>query len=300
MSWGEPPPGKPVLRPNDSPGHPLAPWFEHSRRRRREHYAARTGENKPRRRAAVLTIVQNESIFFPIWLGYYSKFFAPEDIYVLDHESADGSTDGGGFVRIPVTHSTFDNTWMVSMVEHHQRKLLQRYEVVMVVDVDEIVAPDPTMCTLAEYLARFDEEWVNCLGYELIHMKDTEPPFRSEMPVLEQRAHWFPNDAYSKPSIATVPLSWRPGFHGRADYQFSFDPDLRLIHLHRMDYEICKARHRRWRSKRWNERDLEAGWGVHNRVTEDAEFERWFYGESVRGGLPIAPEQIPAAWKRVV
>ena len=47
-------------------------------------------------------MVYNEAVFLPIWLRYYSRFFAPDDIYVLDHESTDGSTSGSGFVRIPV------------------------------------------------------------------------------------------------------------------------------------------------------------------------------------------------------
>ena len=55
---------------------------------------------------AVLTMVYNESVFLPIWLRYYSRFFAPEDIYVLDHQSDDGSTNGGGFVRVPLEHET--------------------------------------------------------------------------------------------------------------------------------------------------------------------------------------------------
>ena len=46
-----------------------------------------------RKRRAVVTIVHNEPVFLPIWLGYYSRFFAAEDIYVLDNESTDGSTD---------------------------------------------------------------------------------------------------------------------------------------------------------------------------------------------------------------
>ena len=34
---------------------------------------------------AVVTMAQNENIFLPVWWKYYSRFFAPEDIYVLDH-----------------------------------------------------------------------------------------------------------------------------------------------------------------------------------------------------------------------
>lgn len=296
MSWGAPP--KTVLQPDDSPDHYLAPWFDFKRREREEHYASR-GSKRPQR-SAVLTITHNEPIFMPIWVRYYSQFFAAEDMYVLDHETTDGSTDMPGFVRIPISHDKFDNTWMVSTVEHHQRELLERYDVVLVVDVDEIVAPNPRWGTLADYLARFDEEWVNCLGYEVIHMKDEEPPFQPDRPVLEQRKHWFANDAYDKPSIATVPLRWKPGFHGRADNHFNFDPDLRLIHLHRLDYDICHARHRKWTAKTWNEEDLQEGWGTHNRVTEDEEFERWFFQDSALERIKVLPEVIPQAWKGVV
>jgi hypothetical protein len=288
--WGEPPPGDPVLEPGDSPDHPLAPWFAHFRERRREHHAA--AAPGPPRRSAVLTIAQNESVFLPIWLRYYSRFFGPEDIHVLDHGSTDGSTDAGGFVRIPVSHPTFDNEWMVATVEEHQRRLLESYDVVLVVDTDEIVAPNPGHGTLADYLARFSEEWVNCLGYELVHKPDEEPPFRPELPVLRQRGYWFHNVVYDKPAIATVPLSWRPGFHRRADYGFNLDPDLRLIHLHRMDYEICKARHRRWTERTWNPRDVAEGWGVHNRVVEDEEFDRWF--------RDVDAERIPETWLDLV
>jgi Glycosyl transferase family 2 len=289
-----------VLEAHDTPGHPLAPWFEYKRRLRREHYAARERRRGAPRRSAILTIVQNEPVFFPIWLRYYSRFFEPEHIYVLDHESTDGSTAGNGFVRVPVSHDTFDNRWMVATIEDHQRRLLERYDVVVVVDVDEIIAPEPTWGTLGDYLARFDEEWVNCLGYEVVHIKDEEPPLRPDRPVLEQRRYWYPNDAYDKPSIATVPLRWKPGFHARADYHFNFDPDLRLIHLHRVDYELCLSRHRKWRARTWNPRDLEAGWGVHNRITDDADFERWFYEDSAVDGVPIRLEEIPAPWRRVV
>ena len=72
-------------------------------------------------------------------------------------------------------------------------------------------------------------------------------------------------------------MSWEPGFHMRSDGQLNLDPDLYLVHLHRMDYEICLARHRWRRERSWNQRDLDAGWAVHNRITEEEEFERWFY-----------------------
>ena len=284
------------LEPDDSPDHPMAAWFSDVRARRRERTAARPAVDGPRRRA-VVTIVHNEPVFLPIWLAYYSRFFAPEDIYVLDHESSDGSSLGPGFVRIPVTHDTVDHTWMVDRIEELQHDLLGSYDMVLVSDVDEIVIPHPRAGTLDEYLDRFDEEWVNCLGYELLHMRDSEPPLRPELPILDQRGWWFFNDAYDKAALATVPMSWRPGFHGRKDFHFNLDPDLRLVHLHRMDYDMCLERHRIRSRRPWAELDRSKNWAIHNRVTEDREFRRWFYEDSCFANLEINPERISPTWR---
>ena len=288
------PEGPVVLEPQDSPGHPLAPWFAGCRQYRRERYASRPGRRRSR---AVITMVHNEPVFLPIWLGYYSRWFRPEDIYVLDNETTDGSTERDGFVRVPVAHDRVDHTWMVRTIEELQQELVDRYDVVLVTDVDEIVTPVPECGTLAEYLDRFDEEYVNCLGYEILHRPTEEPPLDLARPVLDQRGWWFINDGYDKAALATVPMRWRPGFHGREDYGFNPDPDLRLVHLHRMDYELCRERHRTRRRRAWAEEDVRLRWATHNRLTEDAEFDRWFHADSGFEGIPIAPERIPASWR---
>ena len=285
-----------VLETDDSPHHPMAAWFSDIRARRRKRYAARPAPSGPRRRA-LITIVHNEPVFLPIWLGYYSRFFGPEDIYVLDHESTDGSSRRPGFVRIGVEHEHVDHSWMVETIEGLQHELLDRYDMVLVTDVDEIVVPHPRAGTLGDYLDRFNEDWVNCLGYELLHMRDSEPPLALDRPILDQRGHWFYNDGYDKAALATVPMSWRPGFHGRTDFHFNLDPDLRLVHLHRMDYEICLARHRQRSRRDWAPLDARERWAIHNRVTEDAEFERWFYEDSCFPNLEIQPERISATWR---
>jgi hypothetical protein len=294
----EPPPGEPVVEAHDSPAHPLVRWFEHARgeRRKRRRRPAASG---PRRSRAVITMVHNEPVFLPLWLRYYSRFFRPEEIHVLDNETTDGSTDREGFVRIPIEHGTVDHTWMVRTIEDLQRDLLGRYDMVLVTDVDEIVVPAPAVGTLGDYLDRFDEEWVNCLGYELLHMKDSEPPLDLDRPVLQQRGWWFFNGAYDKAALATEPMRWRPGFHGREDFHYRFDPDLRLIHLHRMDYDICLERHRTRRHKPWAPEDARRRWASHNRITDEREFERWFYEDSCFEGFKIRPEPIPASWRGV-
>lgn len=281
----------------DSRVHPLSEFFDGLRQSRQEHRRP-PGE---RSTCAVQTIVRDEAVMFPIWLGYYSRFFAPEDIYVLDHGSTDGSTEVGGFVRIPVEHETIENRWIVSMMQDHQRSLLERYDAVLTVDCDEIVAPDPGWGTLGDYVAGFQEDFVNCLGYEVIHLPDREPPFDPGRPVLEQRGHWFAADGYDKPALATSPTPWTMGFHSRTDGELNLDPDLRLIHLHRLDHDLCRERHRTWRSWAWHERDRNRGQGAHNRIADGPEFEHWYYNEGCfEEPAELAVERIPEPWRGVV
>ncbi len=88
-------------------------------------------------------MVYNEPVFLPLWLGYYSRFFAPQDIYVLDNDTTDGSTDREGFIRIPAPRDRVDATWRCDTIKALQHELLDRYDIVMVTDVDEIMAPVP-------------------------------------------------------------------------------------------------------------------------------------------------------------
>lgn len=290
--------------PKEGREHPWAMFFDGLRQTRRERYAAWKPGSGAGKRCAVQTMVHNEPIFLPIWLRYYSRFFGPEDIYVLDNDSTDGSTAGGGFVRMPVAHDRVDHSWMVSTLESHQHELLERYDVVLTTDVDEIVAPNPEWGTLGDYLDRFDEEFVNCLGYEILHMKNVEPAIRPDRPVLDQRGYWFAAAGYDKPALASVPMKWKPGFHEREDEELALDPDLYMIHLHRMDFEICLERHRQRRERSWEKRDLDEGWADHNLIADEEELERWFYSESADPGKPgfdaqIVLEPIPPAWKGV-
>ncbi len=302
MSWGETPPGPLVLEPQDSPDHPLAAWFQTwrgDRQAARERYLAGLGGRAVRRSRAVVTIVHNEPVFLPVWLGYYSRFFEPSDIYVLDNDTTDGSTgDDSGYVRIPVTRDEVDHTWMVRTIEALQHELLDRYDAVLVTDVDELVSPVPEWGDLGEYIDLLDEEWVNCLGYEILHQPD-EPPLDLARPILDQRGSWFPNDGYNKACLATEPVVWRPGFHGREDYGYNIDPDLRMVHLHRMDHGICRERHMTRKRRRWADHDLRFDWASHNRITEEQEFDRWFYEDSCFEYVQINLEPIRRSWRGV-
>ena len=81
---------------------------------------------------------------------------------------------------------------MVRTVQESQHGLLESYDVVLVTDVDEIVAPDPGRGTLGDYIDRFDEEYVNCLGDEVLHLLDREPPLDLDRPCSTSAATGSP------------------------------------------------------------------------------------------------------------
>ena len=246
-------------------------------------------------------MVRNEAVFFPIWLSYYHRFFAADDIYVLDHGSDDGSTTGDGFVRVPISHPTVDHGWMRDTLQAQQHALLERYDTVLVTDVDEIVAADPDTGDLGSYIAEFEGDFVTTRGYEVIHMRDREPPFDPAQRVLQQRRWWFPNPHYSKPLLARVPMQWHGGLHSSKTGATAPDERLFLLHLHRMDFEVCLARHKARTAVAMGPAEMSRkGWGYQNRIVEREAFERWFYEDSCAPEVPVAPEPIPERWQGLV
>jgi hypothetical protein len=89
------------------------------------------------------------------------------------------------------------------------------------------------------------------------------------------------------------------GFHHRDDGTSNQDLALQLIHLHRMDYEVCRARHRFRTSLEWNESGGLTRSGYQNRIVELEEFDRWFYTDTANV-IPLEPRKIPKHWRSVV
>ena len=55
-----------------------------------------------KKKSAVFTIVKNENYFLPIWIKHYKKYFNESDMYVLDHQSNDASTNNLSVNVVPV------------------------------------------------------------------------------------------------------------------------------------------------------------------------------------------------------
>lgn len=265
-----------------------------------------------RRSRAVFTISQNEDRFLPLWATYYHRHYGPEDIYILDHDSTDRSIEKVKHVCqvVPVhRRASFDHNWLRDTVSCFQRFLLQSYDCVLFVEADEIVAPDPSRYPrgLGAYVeevflpSRNDVLRVN--GFEIVHKRDEEPPLAGiGLPFLRKRRYWAWSFLYSKPLLAKVPLRWVKGFHDlvEAPGVMGYDPDLCLLHLHRLDWDLCKERHIKNAIREWSQPDLAAGHGVQNRLVQDVDLAAWFYNPELYGQDSLQLEPIPTQWKELL
>ena len=256
------------------------------------------------RPAAAFTIVQNESFFLPRWLDYYGRHFDASDLYVLDHNSTDGSTTGlEGRCQVIRIHRnvSFDHYWLKRTVEHFQAFLLKSYVTVLFAEADEFILPHPERYRgLADYIRQMPGPLARCTGFEVVH-DPSEPALRPEALLLQQRTHWRPSALYSKTLLARHPLTWVVGFHeviGSSQPALAPDPDLILAHLHRVDFDRCLARHEAAARRRWSATDLEKGLGFQSRIFEPAAFAQWFYHDADRGNGP--GQRVPACFQELI
>jgi hypothetical protein len=275
---------------------PDGPWREAAAVEVRTSPPAR--ERDGARPRAAFTIVKNERLMLPLWLRYYGRYFDADNLYVLDHGSTDGSTEGlDRTCRVVAVHrdAAFDHHWLKSTVEAFQRFLLRSYDAVLFAEVDELVVADPRRYGgLDAYIDRLaPRAAARCAGFNVVHQPD-EPPLRFEAPVLAQRRCWHASLPYSKRLLSRIPLRWSDGFHEEyAAPDDPLDPELMLVHLHRVDYDACLSRHRAAAANDWNEVDVVHGAGAHNRIAGAEEFETWFRARDDGDGPgELIPEHI--------
>jgi hypothetical protein len=247
---------------------------------------------------AIFTIVQNEPVWLPIWVDYYRTQIGASDLFVLNHDSTGEGADvlsellaKFGINVIPVHRRvSFDHRWLAHTVQLFQRFLLNSYRAVLFIEVDEIVAttPDSKYDNLEQYAAGVigskkllgkPREYVRCTGYEVVHKPEEEPTLDWSKPLLQQRTWWYHSVLYSKTLLSMTPLEWKRGFHALSNRKArikKMEDDLVLIHLHKIDFDFCLARHEESAKRNWSASDKEGGAGKHNRLYDAEELRTWF------------------------
>lgn len=238
---------------------------------------------------AVFVMVKDEGYFLPKWLEYYKQFFKPEDIYILDHQSSDGSTDNLDVNVIKVTNDVaVDHTWIVNTIQEQQRKLLENYRCVLFAESDEIVY-SPYQ-PLNEYISKFlegSDEYVTCIGHEMMQNLEKESPLKDSDPIMPNRNYWFRHPLYDKTLLSKIPLNWAWGFHSQD--KPNVHRGLFLLHLHRHDFEMMLKRHE-MRVAKWKIKD-DGNSSYQFKISQRDELLKYFFEQCKE------PTQIPLEHK---
>lgn len=263
-----------------------------------------------KKQMAAFTIVQNESYFLDMWVKHYSKTIPKRDLYILDHDSKTKDSleaierhEKNG-VNVEKVHNdfSFDHNWLRDQVQAFQDKLLGSYDVVLFAEADEIIMPRPDRhhYGLKPYvMERFKDKNISmltCFGKLVQHDHPNEPDLDLSRLFFDQRFNWSEDNrfhgTYNKCVISKVPLKWDVGFHALAGGAPSppIDHELFLIHLHCMDYRMCKKRHEEQASRNWSRSDIEHNMGFQNRIFEGEAFENMFYPRHVKELLTRIPD----------
>lgn len=232
-------------------------------------------------------MVKDEGYFLPKWLEYYKQFFKPEDIYILDHQSSDGSTDNLDVNVIKVTNDVaVDHTWIVNTIQEQQRKLLENYRCVLFAESDEIVY-SPYQ-PLNEYISKFlegSDEYVTCIGHEMMQNLEKESPLKDSDPIMPNRNYWFRHPLYDKTLLSKIPLNWAWGFHSQD--KPNVHRGLFLLHLHRHDFEMMLKRHE-MRVAKWKIKD-DGNSSYQFKISQRDELLKYFF-EQCKEPTQIPPE----------
>lgn len=223
-------------------------------------------------KCAVFTIVKNEKIFLPIWIKHHKKYFDPSDIYILDHQSTDGSTTNLDVNVVLVENEfAFDHRWFHETVEKFHIQLLQKYHAVLFSEGDELIytIDKPLNETIDLFLSNEDCKFQTCHGYEIIQDLQSERSLLNHEEIIANRNYWYYSSLYCKTLLSKVPLTWCVGFHITTPPTNDTRYNLYLCHLHKYDFEQMLKRHQE-RKENWKYHSdvTDKGMSWHNAISD--------------------------------
>ena len=207
----------------------------------------------------------NEPDYMRIWCDYYGRQLGRRNCYIVDHGSNDGSTDNLGDINVMrIPRSPADDPRRAAFLSKFCSALLDYYDVVLYVDIDEIAVPDPRYFPdLASFCASVTQPVLNAIGVNVIHRLHHEVPYDPSRPVLAQRSWIFKASSMCKVVLIRRPVVWAPGFHS-ADAPVAFS-QLYLFHLRWYDLDSALRRLAKTRGMEWQFADACA----HQRVPDE-------------------------------
>jgi hypothetical protein len=194
---------------------------------------------------AVFTQTNNEGQLLLYWEEYYGKMVGYENLFVLNNGGSDDSCSllNHKTTVVNMPDGIFDLHNCVLLQGYFQRFLLQKYNWVLKVDVDEFMVCQGGLLARLENLPQGIYSPERAIA--VIHDSATEDAFDYNRPLFEQRLNFV--DEYpimKKPSLTCVPATWGPGNHDTYE-KSKVLPGLWMVHLRYLDFERLLQRNKR-------------------------------------------------------
>lgn len=158
------------------------------------------------------TFYYKDSYWENFWKNYYAPFFDTTITHELD------------------PNGKVDDYHISAVYNSELHNLLIGGNLVMHVDIDEIVVPDPeNYKDLGDYMDKFTGEAVCATAYNLMEMEG-DKPLDNTKKLTDQRRYWSRDGKYDKAVFTRKKLKYSPGFHYTIE-QVPRDEDLVMFHL---------------------------------------------------------------------
>ena len=186
------------------------------------------------KKVAVVTDVVDPGFYFSTWHKYYGELFGEQNLFVICYSNSTGELGDyklGGTTTLPCV---YNDTVRAKFISSYCAALLEFYDFVIRVDVDEFLVADPRLYpNLTVYMENLRRPYVTAIGLDIIQSRDEAPLDLASKIIIHQRQYAYPNSSLNKTCIASVPTRWLEGFHF-CNFFPKFN-DLYLLHLKRAD-----------------------------------------------------------------
>ncbi len=163
---------------------------------------------------AIVTDAISSKFIFEKWYRYYADQFGGENIFLctygnkINREFRDYSL--GKVIQIGKEYN--DDARKIK-INDLVKSLLNIYDVVIRVDVDEFLIPEnTTFKTLKSFLDQWKGPYITAKGINLFEMP-IDKEYDSNQKVLSQRKYGYMVTSMFKTAVTRLPLEWNRGFH---------------------------------------------------------------------------------------
>lgn len=195
-------------------------------------------------------MARNDEFFLNRWVAHYGKMFGEENLFIYLDGVDQKRPAGAGNANVRAVPRHFGGVrradkLRIDFLSDRARELFGRgYDIVIGTDADEFIVLDPRVkMSMAEYLSRKKFRGaLSPLGLDFAQHLKLENHFDRKRPFLDQRSFALIHSRFTKASIINRPLRWGRGFHRVKRRNFRIDPNLYLLHMGNVDFDLVAAK----------------------------------------------------------